>query len=242
VEGVRLGLRPDFLFEVDAIGTGAKMLDDRPLMLGRSCRSIELPIRRLAAPVICRLVVDPSRNHQVVRASFRTDEGTRLTQYDIEYDQDESSVWWPQAVTLIQFNGFGDPYDQLRMVRRKKTDNPNSTPGTVAEPPAPGTWVIDQIASRQYMVGSQGEERPVAVADAAAKLLPLRSGPRSKSNGVLRTLEGLAVRLVSWPWVLMTVAVVYVIGTWIRWRRSSRFRPARISHTGSGATARELIK
>jgi hypothetical protein len=228
-EAMRLSLRPSWLLPKDDIGKTARILEARPLMMGRPCIAVEFPIHLISTEITVRLVLDPSRKHQVVRATFRKDDGVRLSQYDLAYDQDADNVWWPKSVTVVQFNGFGDPYDELVMVRTEKKALSESEARLAPGPAGPGTWVIDQVAGRQYVVEKTAQERAVPLAEAASQLTPAKRGSHWIDKPARPLWQNAAIKFLTWPWVLLTVAVVYAGFAVIKLRKCEERFPKKIT-------------
>lgn len=236
-EAMRLSLHPSWLLSRNKIGKTARILEARPLLLGRPCVAVEFPIKLSSTEITARLVLEPSRKHQVVRATFRKDDGVRLSQYDLAYDQDEDDVWWLKSVTVVQFNGFGDPYDELLMVRTDKKALSASEARLAPGPAGPGTWVIDQVAGRQYVVEKTEQERAVPLAEAASQLTPAKRGSHWIDKPARPLWQKVAVKFLTWPWVLLTVAVVYVGFAVIKLRkRVEQFPKNENSGLGMSAT------
>lgn len=220
----RLALQPD-TWRTAEFAVPDSSVRRHPLMEGRRCLAVEFPLPNLSTTVFCRLVIDPSRGNSILRAIFRNAERAPLVQYDIDYDADELGRWWPQSVTIVQFNSFGDPYDELYLVRTGLKVHRETPTELASMPAAEGTCVVDLPAGESYIVAKNGHHRAISLSKAAALLgstdkNPLRFGPDRRYWSV----KTVAVRLVTWPWILLTIAVVYACAAFWKLGRQS-YRP-----------------
>lgn len=209
IEAHRLAICPDWWLETVADAGKGQIAQIRPLMQGRRCLAVEFPLKDVPIDVTCRLVVDPSRDNLVLRATYRNAERALLVQYDIDYDQDASGRWWPSAVTLVQFNGFGDPYDELYLVRQELRVDGASSQALTLEAPKAGTWVVDQSAGEQYVVERGGHHRPISLTEAMTQMTSSQqASSRYKTDKTEFAWSDIFVKMVTWPWILLTVAVI----------------------------------
>lgn len=233
VEGLRLALYPDFLLNADQDVQSVNFADVRPIMDGRQCRTLEFRLRNLPTETICHLVVDPSRKDLVVRATYLSHQNVLLTQYDIEYDQDDAGEWWPRFVTLVQFNEFGDAYDELLM-ERTEAKSSSASSILLSQSPVAGTWVIDQIAGTQYVVEAADQHRVVPLSEASAMVTQPRRGFRLVASRKPSAVLSIGSKFLTWPGILLTLAVLYGgLALGIRVARSCR-RVQTTTHPTSG--------
>lgn len=211
IETMRLALFPRFLCDAETLATKAQLQEIRPQLEGCQCLAVDFPLSQLRTEVTCRLLIDPLRDSLVVRATFRGKNNILLAQYDLDYGQDETGHWWPKELTLVQFNGFGDPYDELRVVCSDLSLN--AVPLSVNPPgkPLAETWVIDQVMGEQYVINGDGTHRNVSLPEAVAKLSPstrasLRVAARRPPSS---SIKKIAIMLVTWPWILSTLGTIF---------------------------------
>lgn len=214
VEAIRLALLPDLLMDAAARPEEIQLSAVQPIINGRKCLAVEFPIHTRPEQILCRLVIDPSRTSRVYQATFRTIERQPLSQYDVEYDCDTAGRWWPREVIVLQFSHFGDPYDELRLVRADLKPVLDSSPAISLAQPTTGTLVIDQADNDQYVVQHNGHHSSVSLTEAVEKIDydPRQSHP-SVLQETLSRVQIFAQRLVTWPWILMTFAILLGLST-----------------------------
>ena len=118
IEPLRAALRPDLLLASETTKNGARILSQRPLDLGTPCLAVEFPLDRPQQNVVCRLWLNPSQGYNVVRLLLLGKNQSVLARYDIDYDRDAADHWTPQQMTILQFNSFGDVYDEVYATRQ----------------------------------------------------------------------------------------------------------------------------
>lgn len=212
IEPLQLAVRPELLFQAEAFSTNAKVLASHPIVEGHACLAIEYPLTNQAAGV-CQLWLNPHQNYAVVRATYQSPEGANWAQYDIEYDSENSKICLPNKITILQFNSFGDAYDELQAVRSTSHFDTEENAELMSFQPSPGTWVIDQRTQEQYQVGDGGARRVVTLAEAVKAATSDVETGRKTFSGYLgwTSIQSLLVRSVTWPWILATLVIVYGI-------------------------------
>ena len=213
IEPMQLAVRPELLFMNETFSSNAQVLPHRPLVEGRECLAIDCFVESLPAGGVCQLWVDPLRNYSVMRATFLGPGRFPLAQYDIDYDCEKNGSWLPRMITIVQFNIFGDAYDELQAVRQSYRLDSEEDLNLLAFQPLPGTWVIDQRTQEQYVVGDNGAKHAVSLAE-AVKAVNSHSESAQKWYLIdieLSSIQALLVRLSTWPWVLVSLFLVYCV-------------------------------
>ena len=222
IEPMQLAVRPELLFLNETFSSNAQLLPHRPLVEGRECLAIDCYVESLPTGGICQLWLDPLRNYTVMRATFLGPGRFPLAQYDIDYDCDLSGSWLPRMITIVQFNIFGDAYDELQAVRQSYRLDSEDDPNLLAFQPSLGTWVIDQRTQEHYVIGGNGAKHIVSVAE-AVKAVDRHGESAQKWYSInigLSSIQALLVTLLTWPWVLVSLFLVYCI--WYQVRVKSR--------------------
>ena len=212
-EAMRLAFCPDQLFGSEPLQERGKLLPERPRVRGKECLAVEFPLKAFPeSKLICRLWIDSSPDRRIVRASLGPAKSS-VVQYDLDYGSQPDASIVPARVTITQFNGHGDPHDELVAVRTELKPAAERKPNQSSASFPPGALVVDLIAVKQYRVGANGQQTPATVAEIAQEFglnVDLAAiDPTTVTWS--RFLQDLFFKMVTWPWILATLGGVYAI-------------------------------
>jgi len=213
-----LAFRP-LLFDSRLQDAEACEIDDsvEPTYEGRTCRVVRVTGTTTPNPAAAHSVptehiywVDPTRDCVVVRCMIMWD-NTLVSQLDIHHQQRDDVGWVPSRWSVVRFG------PSTHVVRQVATavledieihDAPDKGKSGFQVPP--GTWVVDTVASRQYVVGEDFSARnvkgdyPFPAHTYGNPVSRSQERPALDARRIRRVLLG----LIQWPGVLIPIIVI----------------------------------
>ncbi len=205
VEAMRVSIRPQWVMTKRQRESAT--LQNDAIIDGKPCPAIQFSMPHLTGAVSCQMRVDAVQRNCVVGATFTDTNHTMLARYDIDYDSDGNGCWWPKRIFVVQFNGFGDPYDSMEIQRQACSSSEIPEGRQAAVNPSPGSYVIDRTTGEQYRMAVDGSRHRLALTEAVSLVFPkddLRGSADSESGRGALLLK-MIFTLISWPWILVVV-------------------------------------
>ena len=205
VEAMRVSIRPQWVMTKRQRASAT--LQNDAIIDGKQCSSIQFSMPQLTGEVSCEVRVNAFQGNSVVGATFTDTNHTMLARYDIDYDSDVHGCWWPKRISVVQFNGFGDPYESMEIQRQSCSSSEIPEGRQAAVNPSPGAYVIDRTTGEQYRMAVDGSRHRLALTEAVSLVFPkddLRGSADSESGGRALLLK-MIFTLISWPWILVVV-------------------------------------
>jgi len=184
--------------------------------------------------------VDPTRDFVVVRCIIRWDEAV-FSQIDIQYEPMDEVGWGPAKWSVLRFGDHPHVVQQGATAVVENVDvGPSVTQVEGNVRLSPGTWVVDRVRSRQYVVRDDFSEEDIEggyLFPPSGWVTPARGTARGGA-GWARKIRRILVRLARWPGVLIPVVVIsgalIATKTLLTRRKNLRRRPATVENqTGS---------
>ena len=149
VEAMRVSIRPQWVMTKRQRASAT--LQNDAIIDGKQCSSIQFSMPQLTGEVSCEVRVNAFQGNSVVGATFTDTNHTMLARYDIDYDSDVHGCWWPKRISVVQFNGFGDPYDSMEIQRQSCSSSEIPEGRQAAVNPSPGAYVIDRTTGEVFV-------------------------------------------------------------------------------------------
>ena len=212
LDAMQFAVHPSFGIRQADWEENCRMLDEHAVVEGRPCLVIE------ESHGSGRFWIDPSRGSVVVRRLLVGTDNSVQWQYDIDYDRNADGVWMPVKLNVLRMNTFGDAYDQISIIRESGSLNVE-TPQALTWDVPPGTLVTDRVAHEQYFVRADGTRRAITYREAIAGITyaELQSGRAAravsspKQRPVRSSVGRAVIKLLTWPWILFTLSMIYAV-------------------------------
>jgi len=238
VEAMRLSLMPQSI--MTKVQHESASLQSSVTIRGRPCTSIQFPMPQIASRIACAVQFDESQGNSIVGATFTGDAGVVLARYDIDYDCDASGCWWPKTIGVVQFNGFGDPYDSMQMVRQSHSADNDIADGMSPVTLSAGSCVLDRTTGEQYRIADDGSHRRMPLIDAVRVVfLDAKSDVNADSgNRLVTSIIKTILTLVTWPWILVVLPAATFCWQILRVSTAKKLQIAPLDHHDNGKIVR----
>jgi len=140
----------------------------------------------------------------------------------------------------VQFNGFGDPYDSIQMVRQSRSADHDIADGMSTVTLTAGSCVLDRTTGEQYQIADDGSHRRMPLIDAVRVVfLDAKSDVNADSgNRLVTSIIKTILTLVTWPWILVVLPAATFCWQILRVSTAKKLQIAPLDHHDNGKIVR----
>jgi hypothetical protein len=184
-------------------------LSEPAVLKGVPCVVVVEILQRKEPKQIRRNWLDPARGFLPLRV-LELEEDVARRDYVFEYDEASNGTWVPSKWTVVSLHEYGGVDEFTTAVRTKWNANPKSPQDTFDLTFPPGTWIVDLDRGRQSLVAVTGERR-LDFSETAGNATYADLVYEGVVSVSLTRVQSLAPRLISWPWLVVTLPMLWIV-------------------------------